>query len=425
MVNIKAFKGIRYNSEKVEIDSVITPPYDVISNSQIEEYKNKSKYNYVNIILNKDHKEAADLLKKWQEQEIIKQDNEESLYVYSQIFRKGEKEYTRTGFVALIELEELGRNILPHEKTLAKPLSDRIGLMNKTKFNTGLVLFLYDDKHKIIDKILYESIKDRPEFEFIDNSDVVHKFWKIGDNENIRKISEEMMQYSVIIGDGHHRYKTALEFKRQHPEIENAGYRMACFVNSFNEGMIILPTNRVLFNIDINFDGLLKKINEYFTIEEVQDADRLIEKISSKEIMIDKTKNIKNHVIGFIDNVNKKFYSLNLRNTEIMNKLLPDSTGIYRKLDVNILHKLIFEKILGITEEEQSLGTKIKFVKGSEETLIKLKEEKYKAAFLLNPPLMREIFLTARANETMPQKSTYFYPKIFSGLVLNKLEEEK
>jgi uncharacterized protein (DUF1015 family) len=361
------------------------------------------------------------LLKEWRENEILRQDNKECIYLYRQDFIDQDKSYIRTAFIALLELEELGTNVLPHEKTLSNPLADRIDLMNHTSFNTGQVFVMYDDREKIIDSLL-EGVKYKPEFAF-EEKGVKHKLWRITDKIAIGKITEEMKNYRVIIADGHHRYKTSLEFRKLHPDNEKAGYRMVTFVNSFDEGMIIFPTNRLLFNIAIDFQDLLIRLGGYFEIEEVGDRQELVRKVNSVEIMIDKEKNLKNHVLGLIDNYNKKNYLLTLRNTDVMRDLLPKSTDIYQKLDVNILHKLIFEMLLGITEEEQASGNKIESVKGNRETLKKLGDEKYKAAFIINPPLMREVFLTARANETMPQKSTYFYPKIFSGLVSYNMEE--
>ena len=155
----------------------------------------------------------------------------------------------------------------------------------------------------------------------------------------------------------------------------------------------------------------------------MRDADEMIARIDSTPVMIDKTINLKNHVFGMHSFSSNKSYFLRLKNSSILDGYCRDKTDVYRKLHVNILHKIIFSDIFGISEEDQYKGTHIEYTKGSKRALDKLKDEKYQFAFFLNAPLMREIFLTARAGETMPQKSTYFYPKLYSGLVMHKFEK--
>jgi uncharacterized protein (DUF1015 family) len=354
-------------------------------------------------------------MQEWLKEGILIKEDEDSTYIYSQTYNIEEKTYTRTGFIALIELEELGKNVLPHEKTLPKHLQDRIDLMEHTKSNEGCVFFIYEDSKKEIDSGLNEFMKDNPVlFGFEDDAKVQHRIWRIDDPNLIEKIKSEMKSRKVVIADGHHRYKASLEFKNRHPEMEAAKYRVAAFVNSFNEGLVILPTNRILLNHGIG-TGFIETLQKFFSVQEMKSKESLISELN-------KNKSQKNYLIGFIDNEAKKQYLLRLKNREIMKTLLPNSTGAYRMLDVNILHKLIFQKILGISEEDQANHSKIEFIKGNEETLRKIKDKKYKGAFLINPPLMSEVFITAAAGELMPQKSTYFYPKIFSGLVIYKMD---
>jgi uncharacterized protein (DUF1015 family) len=202
---------------------------------------------------------------------------------------------------------------------------------------------------------------------------------------------------------------------------KDAEYGLMCFVNSFNDGMMILPTNRVVFGLEkINIGNFLEQLKRYFEVEEVDDINELARKVESTEIMIDKKINLKNHVFGVYTNINKKGYFLRLKDRNVLDKFLPDKTDIYRKLDVNILHKIIIEEILGITEKQQRKREHIDFIKGNEETIEKMKDKKFQFALFVNPPLMREVFLIARAGETTPMKSTHFYPKVFSGLVSYK-----
>lgn len=430
MVEIKPFKGMRYNKEKInDFSLVITPPYDVINEKEQEEFYNFSEYNAIRLILGKDGKErytkAAHYFKDWQEKGILKEDNKNSIYIYSQTFTRKGSIFTRIGFVSLVKLEEFGKGMLPHEKILEKPFKDRLALINATNANFGFVFILYDDRQKIIDKIIKEKINNKqPDMDFEDKYAIKHKLWKISDSDFIDKLKNEMIQYQCIIADGHHRYKSVLKFMEDHPELKDAKYTLCCFINSFNEGLFVLPIDRFVFNLEnVDVDKILSQLKEYFEIEEVSDANNLIKRVDDTPVMIDKTINLKNHVFGMYCYPNKKSYFLKLKNNNILDEHYPNDTDVYKKLDINILHKIIFENILRISEEDQFKGIHIEYTKGPKRALHKLEDNKYQFAFFLNAPLMREIFLTARANETMPQKSTYFYPKVYSGLVINKINK--
>ena len=424
MVEIKPFKGLRYNKEKIsDFSSVITPPYDVISKKEKQEFSNLSEHNVVNLLL-EEHEQAAKNLKDWQEKGILKKDDQDSIYIYSQTFAVNGKEFTRTGFISLLKLEELGAGVLPHEKTLDKPFQDRLDLLEKAKANFGCIFMLYDDRQKIIGQLTKEKISSKePDMDFKDSFNIKHKLWRLSDEDFITKLKKEMQQYQCVIADGHHRYKSTLKFRDLHPALESAKYIMCCFINSFNEGLFVLPIDRFVFNLkDPNTEEILTKLKEFFDIEEAEDAEKLIKKIDETQTMIDKTVNLKNHVFGMYSYSNKKSYFLKLKDNKVLDSYYPDKSDIYKKLDINILHKLIFQNIFGITKEDQAKGTNIKYTKSPKRALEKLKDDKYQFAFFIKPPLMREIFLTARENETMPQKATYFYPKVYSGLVINKLE---
>ncbi len=434
MVEIKPFKGFKYNKEKIkDFSLVITPPYDVINEKEKEEFYNFSEYNTVRLILGKEkpgdngenkYTRSANYFKNWQKKEILEKDKEDSIYTYSQTFNYNEKTFTRISFVSLVKLEELGKGILPHEKTLEKPFKDRLALIEATKANFGFVFILYDDRQKTIDAMIKDKINNKePDIKFEDKFKIKHKLWKITDQEFINKLKQGMLQYQCIIADGHHRYKSVLAFKDENPELEDAKYTMCCFINSFNKGLFILPIDRFVFNLkNVDISKILEQLKEYFEIEEIKDVNELIKKVDDTKIMLDKTINLKNHVFGMYCYLNKKSYFLKLKDNNILDKHYPNNTDVYKKLDINILHKIIFENILNISEEDQYRGTHIEYTKGTKRALDKLEDNKYQFVFFLNTPLMREIFLTARANETMPQKSTYFYPKVYSGLVINKIK---
>lgn len=381
MVQIKAFKAYMYNKQKVNVQNLISPPYDVIDGNMKKELRNKSQYNFVNITLNESHGKANELLHNWINEQILVQDKQDSIYIYQHEFKLGNNIFKRTGFVCLLKIEELGNNILPHEQTFEGHINDRYELREKTNSDLEIVFMIYQDKNKEIDAILYPLTEKECDLKFVDNDNCVHRIYKINDSYIIQKIISSMQGKKLLIADGHHRYKTALKYSKIH----GYGYIMAALVNSENEGMVILPTNRILEE-KININSL----NEYFNIKELNEIN---------------FKNFKDK--SFIVATSKNKYLIELKQkTEI-------------KLDVEILHKIIFEKILKIPLEEQK-PPKISFYKGNKAALEAIKENN--AAFFVNPPSLENTFEIANSHKLMPQKSTYFYPKMFSGLVINKFE---
>jgi len=425
MVEIKAFKGWLYNKDKVDdFSKVITPPNDVINDKEKGELKGND-FSFVKLILpngdgNK-YENSANLFKKWKQEGVLIQDKEESIYVYRESYSMSGKDFSRTSFIALMKLEPLGTGMLPHEKVLDKDLKDRISLISTTKADFGVPFVLYDDKERVTDGIVQKEVDGKePYINFIDEKGVTHTLWKVSDKNLIDKIVEDLKKYQCIIADGHHRYTSELKVKGM-LDIDGAKYGAICFVNSFNEGMVILPTNRVVFDLEnINFDDFVGKLERYFDVKEME-LYEMINKMDAVEVLIDKKINLKNHVFGVY--CNNKSYFLTLKDNEILKDKLEGKTDIYRKLDINILHKLIIEEILGITEDQQKNREHIDYIKGNEETIERIKENNIQFAFFAKSPLMREVFLIARAGETTPQKTTCFYPKVHSGLVVYDFED--
>ncbi len=435
MVKIKPFRGFHYNLEKVgDFERVITPPYDVISPEAEKRYMERSPYNFVNVDLPKaqgplnlyDH--ASQILQEWMKEGILVQDPEPALYVYSHTYTNDNKdatEITRFGFISLLDLAP-GNDVFGHEQTLQKPFEDRLRLMEATRAYFGLIFLLYDDKERVIDHILETQIQGRePIVQFKDADGVIHRVWNVADAASIATIANEMEKYSCVIADGHHRFKVSREYYKecmaQNKDPEGARWPMMCFVNSFHEGLIIRPTNRVIFNVQAPLD-LLPRLQQKFEVTEEPDIETALRKVRTTKVLIDEASNLKDIVIAMYDNTKKKGYFLRLRDPAALKS---EHSDVYTKTDVNVLHSLILQEILGISSEDQAKGTKVTYVKGDDATVALLKQDpkKYKFGFFINPPLMREVFITARSGETMPQKSTYFYPKLYSGVVIHKLPD--
>jgi len=378
MVEIKPFKAYRYNQQKIDPQNVIVPPYDVIDSGMKADFEKKSEFNFVNIILNENHDNAKELLHKWIEENILMQDKEDSIYIYQHEFKLENKTFKRTGFVCLLKIEELGNNILPHEETFEKHIEDRFSLMEKANSNLELIFMVYRDKKREIDSIITPIAEKTEELKFVDNDNCTHRICKVSDQNVIKKVISLMQNKKLFIADGHHRYKTALRYGKKY----GYGYVMAALVNSDNEGMLILPTNRVVEE-KIN-------INDFTRYFDVKPANALSFGNNS-----------------FIAATNGSKYLMELKQEND-----PD-------LDVEILHKLVFGKILKIPREEQK-PPKINFFKGNKATFDAINESN--TAFFVNPPSLDKVYEIASSHRLLPQKSTYFYPKMFSGLVINKFE---
>ncbi len=435
MVKIKPFRGYHYNPEKVgDFTQVITPPYDVISPEAEKQYYNRSPYNFINVDLPKAQKplnsyeNASRILQEWVKEQVLVQDPEPALYVYAHTYTNDNNRasmITRFGFVSLLDLAP-GNDVFAHEQTLQKPFEDRLRLLEATRAYFGLIFLLYDDQERVIDHILETQIRGRdPLVQFKDEDGVLHRLWIVSDPASIKRITTEMEKYTCVIADGHHRFKVSREYYKecidQNQDPESARWPMMCFVNSFHEGLIIRPTNRVIFSVQVP-DDLIHRLERKFDVTEEKDIATALRKVRTTQVMIDESRNLKNHVIAMYDNVKKKGYFLRLRDPSALKS---EHSDVYTKTDVNVLHSLVFQDILGISSEDQVKGTKVVYVKGDEATLALMQQDpkRFHFGFFINPPLMREVFNTARSGETMPQKSTYFYPKLYSGVVLHKLPE--
>lgn len=431
MVTIKPFKGFRYSPDKIkEMADVATPPYDVISDAQRDAFIKRSKYNYVHLILPEDdsgdkYASSAALLKKWIGEGVFVQDPQESIYAYTHTFTHAGKEYTRLGFVALVEIEPLGKGVLPHEKTFPKPMEDRFKLMEANKANLEQIFFIYNDPKKAIETLIQKATDGKPEDEkFTDVDGGTQRFWRISEKKAVAAIVKGMGKQQCIIADGHHRYKTSMEFMAKHPEIKDARYRMTAFVNSANPGLLVLPTNRLLFNIGkVDVKQFLAKLTSYFDVERMPNAQAMVEKMRSIPV-IDVKSHVKNNVIGMQCNVDGNPYLLRLKVPSVLDAKYADQSPAYRHLDLNVLHRLVIEECLGIKDDSLEIGKNVDYVKGVEDTIKKMKDKaKYQIGFYVNAVLIDEIFQVTRTGEVMPHKTTFFYPKMYSGLVFWKMDE--
>jgi len=422
MPEIKSFKGIRYNPEKLpNLVDVICQPYDQISNKMEREYKNTNPYNYVRLVLTKyaeghnrqkEYRDAKRYVDNWINDGIFIKDEKDAIYPYWQEFTVADKTYLRKGFICIVRLEKLGKgNILPHEKTLSKPKADRLNLLHATKKDLEPIFLLYTDPKNYVNGLINKKCEEKALIDVKDDKNVTHKLWRIDDQNSIKQITDFLKDSIFVIADGHHRYETAFNYSQELKNIDenhSANFKLITLVNIEDPGLIILPTHRLIKDMsDFNLTTFLEKTEKYFEIKKT-DRDNIVKDLAEQ----------KSRVFGFYSS--QTAYILKLKSMADMKKILPDRSKDYRDLDVAILHTLLIEDILGIKPE--NIEGHVRYERSANKAMRRVDTSGFQFSFLLNPTKSEQVKKIAQNKERMPQKSTDFYPKLISGLVFYDVE---
>lgn len=437
MVNVFPFKGILYNKKKIKkLDKVMTPPYDVISPAEQDEYYDKNNYNVIRLILGKEFKDdsqynnkylrSAAFLKGWLQHEILKEDEKPAIYFYEQRFAAKGKKYSRQGFIALLRLEDLDRGkVFPHENTLSKPKMDRIELLRACSANLENIFTIYSDEKLKTIKPFKKLQRKKPAIEVKDKNGVVHRVWRIDSKNAILKIMKEMKDKPVFIADGHHRYEASLKYRKEmrlrntrFSEDESYNHIMAFFTPIEGEGLVVLPIHRMV-KVAHNFDfqRFYEELGIYFEIEEFAFKKRAEKSVRKKALKALSVKGESKHAYLLAVKAENKYLLLTLRDGIGIDDIQEEERSTaYKNLDVTILHAIVMQKILGVSPDRD-----ISFSKDSDDALDKILNGEFDMAFLLNPTKITDVIEIAKAFEKMPQKSTFFYPKLLSGLVINRI----
>ena len=427
MAIVRPFNGMRFTETAGEIKEVCCPPYDIISDEQRKKFIKKNANNIIRLELPREkgnpYKKAKAILDKWLEDGVLKIDEETCFYIYGEKFEVDGIEYSFKGIIGKVFLYEFERGIiLPHENTLSKAKEDRFNLMKETACNFSQVYSLYDDPNGKIDKSIEKLTKREPDIQFTDADGVTHTMWVVPRCTEVDKISANMAGKKLYIADGHHRYETAIKYRnylREKGVISEFGeneadYMMMMLVNMQSKGLVVFPTHRIIHSLKkFSATKLINALGEYFDITTSKVQETAQNKL--KAIYDSGAK-------GFNMFDGKKYYIMQLKDKAVMKKFLPDSSEALRNLDVSILHKLVLEDLLGIDAENMANGTNLTYTRSEQEAIDAVTNGEANCAFILNPTRVEEIGDVARAGEKMPQKSTYFYPKLITGLVMNKLD---
>lgn len=423
MAEIKAFKGVRYADKAGDINSLTCPPYDIISDSEREEYIRRNPYNIIRLELPKEggedrYKEAGKLLNKWLDEGALLRDEKDGLYIYEMSFTANGKKGSLKGFVTLVKLEEFSAGvILPHEETLSKAKTDRFNLMSETDANFSQIYSLYSDADGSVSAMLEKASKGAPDIESRDPDGTLHRMWHVSDEAFAAGMSSAFTDKKLYIADGHHRYETALNYHKSllaaGKNAGDGGYVMMMLVNMENDGLVVFPTHRIVRNLD-GFDAetLIERCREYFDISKTENEDSL-------NAELDRLYGEGKKAFGmYFGGGNCVIMSLN--NESAVRELLPGASEAYCGLDVSVLHSLVLERIFGIDKENMANQKNLIYTRSAKEAMEAVDSEQADCAFILNPTKVSEIRDVAAAGEKMPQKSTYFYPKLITGLVINK-----
>ena len=419
MAEIIPFKGILYNPEKVDASETMAPPYDIVTHDLKEELYRKSPHNVIRIDFGKDkdgdndkenrYTRASKCLTEWQEEGILTQDPAPFFYCYEMSYEVDGERLKTTGFLGAVKIEELGKgSIHPHEMTYSKPKSDRLNILRICNANTSPIWSLYSSKEKTASSILEDIVKEKPFIEADIGDGIAHRLWKITDSSLIDKIREEMSDKDVFIADGHHRYETALAFQQEMKEKglhktgeEPFNYVLMFLSNMEDEGLSLLPTHRI---VEIDSDIHPKDIlGEHFEVEKISSEGSSGEEVRREMFNMMQAKR---HSLGMYLTNADTYYVLSFKGS-IEDMDLPDCL---KKLDVTVLHQFIFAKLLNIAHYEYEMAPDIAVERANKGS--------FEAVFFLNNTEIKDVKDVALAGHRMPPKSTYFYPKLLTGMVI-------
>jgi len=436
MAAIRPFRALRYNTtDPLSVALVTAPPYDCISAEEQEELYRTHPHNIVRIILGKStpvdtdkhnrYTRAASLMGKWRQAGILTRDSQPALYFYQQEFEIDGKTLLREGFLARVGLEEFGTGkVFPHEETMPGPKEDRLKLMRTTRANTEPIFGLFPDPENAVTALFHAGGQScDPLAQTVDGNGIVHRLFGCPDAVVIKRVIDAMAPKPIFIADGHHRYETALAYKREReaagetigPEHPAAAILMLC-VSMHHPGLAVLPTHRILSGLpSLTVDGLRKATAEHFDWQEFVGAEATSPRVDAH------LKESRGHVFGLWVRGTQKAFVLTLKDPRVMDHFAADHSKAWRKLDVAILERVLLKNDLPKAVAPADTPT-LSYVHLSQQAFDAVHEDGADAAFILRPLPVQSLQDVASQGERMPAKSTYFYPKAISGLVINPLD---
>lgn len=430
MVEVVPFSGILYNKDKIDSYSQVTaPPYDVIKPQQQEELYAKNPYNVVRLILgkmfdddsetNNRYTRSAKDFQSWMKEGVLGRDEKPGFYVYSQEYDFNGERINRTGFFARVKLEDFSAgNICPHEFTLAKVKKDRTLLLKECRANFSPIFALFSDPEGAIDQRLLK-ICQQPPLDTVEENGVTHKLWRLEEGSALEFISNRFQDKKIYIADGHHRYETALDYYKENgAQVKDSAHIMMFLTNLDSKSLSIYPIHRqVKSPTPFDREQFLAKVEEFFEVESLpaetsaEQVRKLLEEAGKEGIVF-------GVCLGKDDT-----RLLKLKDTKnIIPHLGEDEPEDLQVLGVAQLHTVVLKKILGIDTKNPDNQKYISYTVSIEEAVGNVEKGTFDLAFFMNATPMSQVRDLAEKGIRLPQKATYFYPKLLSGLVINQFE---
>jgi uncharacterized protein (DUF1015 family) len=436
VAHIRPFAAIKYAPDsRFQLSNVIAPPYDVLDEQQKAALCAKDPHNIVNIDLpfmppksvgpQEVYDKANITLRSWLSAGILQQDRRRALYPYTQTYDYNGKTYHRRGFMGLVRLSPFGQGqVVPHEKTYKGPIEDRLKLMRATGVQLSPIFGLFSDSTGEVNKLLYENT-GRPELDGTLDG-VRNQLWSVIDSDVENRVIEFLGTKPVYIADGHHRYTTALQYQFEQqqknggkplPEAHPANWCMFVLVAMQDDGLLILPTHRLIGGLGgFSVDAFRAAVSGVFDVVETPLGPDHVDEFVNNVLPLQPA-----HTMGVYDAATKRVYQLNCKNSDVLAPLEPNQSDAWRRLDVAILQRYLLDEVLA----PKFAGGK-ELVKGYTADPFAIAPQigdgsKYQLALLLKSTPLGALEQLGRHDEVMPQKSTYFYPKLATGIVINPL----
>src|SRR5712692_6919261 len=435
MADVQPLRGIRYDGQhRSDMAEIITPPYDVISEEDQARYYQRNPYNVIRLELGRDetgdtslnnrYTRAATMLAEWRLQHILREDTTPRYYCYQQVFTYARQIYTRTSLLARVRLEPWSaRVVLPHEHTMAKPKDDRLKLLRACATNLSPIMSLYDDPQGRMRRLL-SSYAANAEVQIVDEVDEEHRLQSIIDEKQITLLQNFFTERQLYIADGHHRYETALNYREEVREMHRhlaaddaANFVLMALIDVDDPGLLVLPTHRLLFGLSQDAHNLLtnQQLAQYFTIHEsVPPRD-------SPETLLERLAQVGATASSFVISTAEQTWLLTLNDAGKARMKESGRSGAWNELDVAGEDGVVLVALRGLREEDMTAGKHAGYTRDAQQALEAVRKGEAQVALLLNATRVRQICDVAEADDRMPQKSTYFYPKLITGLAMNPL----
>ncbi len=417
MAEIEPLRALHYDLERTGgLEPVVAPPYDVIDPDQRRALEQRSPYNVVRIDLpvgDDPYEEAAHQLAAWREEGVIVADTEPALWALEQDYTGPDgRQRTRRGFLARVRIEDYGAGrIRPHERTHPGPKEDRLRLTRATEANLSPIFSLFSDPDGTAWNALAPATATRPYGQTTDEDGTINRLWRVAEAGAVATVQEALRGVELLIADGHHRYETARVYAE---EIGGEGahrYVLMCLVALEDPGLTVFPTHRLLKGLRPDqHESLAEAIRRDFELRELATPAELAPTYSPERV-----------TLGYIDAHFRRPFELTLKDPAIADAALPEHAEPYRRLDTAVLEALILKGALGMSDEDIDHLAGLGYARNFDEALSLVENGQYDAAFFMAPTPVRQVQAVAEAGESMPPKSTYFFPKVPTGLVFNPL----